>query len=148
MYWGQIPLHLIKEFKKYLIQTIDNLELKNDSIEDRLFEFCVGVLFSKTDLSFDEEWINQVYNSTNTTTKNIESMIRYIANSLRDKPNKFIESIWNNWLKEFWLKRIDNNPIALSTNEADRFIELSPTLKTVFPQVVEKIGRASCRERV
>jgi hypothetical protein len=58
---------------------------------------------------------------------------------LRNADEERKNTVWNDWLNDYWRERIRGVPLPLESAEVGMMVEWSTSLQPVFPQVVDRI---------
>ncbi len=62
-----------------------------------------------------------------------------IESILRGVPKERKETIWNKWMKNYWLSRLSGKPCKLSNKEAGEMVDWALALEPVFGEAVELV---------
>lgn len=84
-----------------------------------------------------EGWIGKFLKAVNFEER--KRWAFHIGRILRSMEEEVAQKLWNRWLKDYWEQRITGIPLPLEPDELEYMIEWSFYLKSVFPEVVEKI---------
>ena len=69
------------------------------------------------------------------------NFIHTITNCLDNLTDSEIYKLWKNWLKKYWINRIENIPVPLDDDESEKMLIWCLKLKDLFPESVEVVKK-------
>ncbi|MDN3652768.1 DUF4020 domain-containing protein [Thalassotalea ponticola] len=116
-----------------------------EKMRERLFEILPG----KEDIFIDHyvavafwhiedphiEWLPQILNNLSAGHRSI--VARKLYSHLSGKPAEARVAVWRNWLKDYWLNRINGRPLPLDAQEAGAMLGLLGSIPELFDELVE-----------
>lgn len=134
--WGQLRKELNELLKPFYIQAINRLTETRDGLRNKLFRNIIDTMLIDTDSNPDTGWFYSAISQAGTKDEDRQEVLTRLWATLREADDGFKNSLWTRWFKEYWSDRLSNKPVALSTSESNKMLELLPWLAPVFDEAV------------
>jgi len=135
LFWGKVPHPLIEDFKPLFEKAAARLQPGRESHRPRLLDHAVGVAWLKIADESTRSWFYRIIEGI--TPEERVHVARHIRAQLHTMKAEDKSTLWKKWLGPYWSDRNQNNPVALSSDEADEFMEWLPDLEPMFGDAVK-----------
>jgi hypothetical protein len=131
--WGSLTFAIVDKLKDPFIHALSRIDEFSDS-RRRFIEYFVAafVFFSSNPL---KDWIRPFF--LNASVSDRQVFARHVGFLLRNQTEEQQKTLWNVWLHQYWLDRIDGIPRPLVPEEFGPMLDWLPLLPSIFPETVD-----------
>jgi hypothetical protein len=144
LFSSRLNYDLIEQLLPYFTLTFGYLEEMPQQFRSHFNQMIAIIWIHARDRVNDDEWLDKYLNVTDVESRS--SLIREFGKSMGYTFQDKKEEKWNDFLKPYWEKRINNIPVAVSEEEKAIVFEWLPHMTVIFPKVVEIIVKMEISE--
>ena len=135
--WGKWNEPLLKELLPLYEKSFSELPNSLSHVRDRFCAHLARIAIYSSINPLKHGWLMKFIE----TVENIDrkSWAFHIHRQLRRLSSEAIKGIWEEWMEEYWSKRILGIPVPLSKDEMEGMVYWALEMPSVFPEVVDKI---------
>jgi hypothetical protein len=131
---GNLNLNVFEKLSPFFEKALTTLDNELASKKDRFIEFLT-VMFVFYIPNPLEKWIPLLFQ--NLTIEDRKTWSMHVAHMLRGMTEEQQQELWDKWLEQYWLNRLQGLPQPIDQSEVSNMLEWLPKLAAVFPNAVD-----------
>jgi hypothetical protein len=137
--YGWLSRELAVELPPYFVSAFSRIKEFKESLADRFTGIVAAVAISGLWDVHHDDWLKKFLTSidANLRRKWLTNLARLLRGSLPEEK----KAAWNDWLREYWEKRLSGLPHPLESSETERFYNLALSLGPVADEAVPLLRR-------
>ncbi len=117
--WGRLSPPLIEDLMPRYLQATPHLA-RLDNLRYRFHEHLAHIALREQQPSGGRGWVDDFI--TRADPQDVAGFTRAVTFALRDLPEEFRQRVWDDWLREYWQRRLQGLPRPVGNAEAREIV--------------------------